>query len=149
MYRYSNIFKINLNKLNETQAVQKYVVVRKYLQFVLHPTTYTCVLFSLQATLSAPVCAILLFPVRHNRVLNKEVHNNVTCCTVTFRPHTQVQGVFSSPRHAAPQARGCCRTYYAFIYIKRGVSFLLQFQLLDCFLIQAHRSMAASEFINL
>jgi hypothetical protein len=55
---------------------------------------------SLQETQSAPVCAILLFPVRHNRVLNKEVHNNVACFTVTFRPHTQVQGVFSSPSRA-------------------------------------------------
>jgi len=54
-------------------------------------------LLSLQDTLSAPVGAILLFSMRHNRVLNKEVHNNVTCFTVTFRTHTQVQGVFSSP----------------------------------------------------
>lgn len=129
MYRDSNIFIINLNKLDVTQAVQKYVVVRKCLQFVLHPTTYTCMLFSLQATLSAPVFAILFFPVRHNRVLNKKVHNNVTPYGLTRECKA------FSRRGAAPQARGCCRTYYAFTYIQRGVSFLLQFQLLNCFLI--------------
>jgi hypothetical protein len=76
-----------------------YSIVRKFLPFVLH-TIYTCTLPSLQETLSAPLCVILLFPMRHNRVLNKKVHNNDTCRTVTFWPHTQLQGVFSSPSHA-------------------------------------------------
>jgi hypothetical protein len=76
-----------------------YIVVRMCLPFV-WPTQHIHACYPPYKKHYQHLYVILLFPVRHNRVLNKEVHNNVTCRTVTFWPHTQLQGVFSSPIRA-------------------------------------------------